>query len=554
MRLAALLPAVAMGAAFLSFLLINGARGRASDSQARPRQDETEVAKPIEVTVETVSCETMNQPIRVTGTLKSNEVVAISTKATGLVKRVHVNEGDRVRRGQLLVEIDDGELTAQRDRTLAAVHAAEARLAQASTVRGIRNTAAETDYRRAEQALVAARTRFSQAKALAKIADTEVDTRVASAQAALQAARERLKVLQDGARRQERASAELAVKRAQVQVNHAKAILDRREQLRREGAIAQEEVDNARQNHEVALAELNTAKQQLDLVVEGPRTEEIRVAEEAVRQAEAALEDAEANRARRQISNEDVEAAEAQVRQAEAALDAARAALAQRQVNEDEIRTARAAVNQARADVRYYNQLISQTRVHSPVNGVVSQRQTHVGESVSQTKSQLMTLVASDALYFEATAPENSLPYLREGQHARITLDALPGKTLPGTLREVIPVAEGNTRAVRLRISIPRPKATTVVVGGFARAVLAGESRAAVLSISRAALVSDEGQTAVFLYQGGRAEWRPVRLGGTTGERLEVLEGLQEGDPVIVAGAEQLTDGQPVTLKTGRSR
>ena len=67
--------------------------------------------------------------------------------------------------------------------------------------------------------------------------------------------------------------------------NRAKSMLDRREQLLREGAIASEVVDNARRDYEVAMTDLDAAKQQLSLVQEGPRSEEIRVAEESVRQA-----------------------------------------------------------------------------------------------------------------------------------------------------------------------------------------------------------------------------------------------------------------------------
>src|SRR5262249_53667826 len=150
--------------------------------------------------------------------------------------------------------------------------------------------------------------------------------------------------------------------------------------------------------------------------------EDVRVAEEQVRQAEAALRNAEANRARGQITHEDVDTAEAQVRQARAGLDSARAGLAQRQWNDDEIHTARAVVAQARAETHYYDQLIALPGVYSPVDGVVSQRKTHVGETVSPG-SPLLTLVATDRIYLEATAPESVMPYLQVGGLAAITLD-----------------------------------------------------------------------------------------------------------------------------------
>jgi HlyD family secretion protein len=583
-RLAALLLLGTAGAG--GFAVMHGACSPATEAPAAAPKAPAAIATRSKGTVQLVAASAFVVPVRVTGSVKSDGVVELSTKATGLVRQVLAREGDRVRAGQLLVQIDDAELRAQRDKARAALRSAEARLKQAGTSRDIKNAAVGADYRSAQQALETARTRLSQAKALAQISATEVESGVEGAQARLQAARERLKLIQDGARHQEKATAELAVTWAQAQANKLKGNLERREQLLRQGAIAREDVEHARRDYEAALAEVESAKQQLDLVSEGSRSEEIRVAEEEVRQAEAALRTSEANRARRQISDEDVDAAEGQVRQAEAALDSARAALGQRAWNEDEIHTARAAVAQARAELRYYDQLIAETRVYSPVNAVVTQRKVHVGETVSQTRNTLFTLVATDTLYFEATAPESVLPYLGEGGSAAVTLDALPGRTFPGVLREIIPVAEGADRSVRLRISLPwkdrgfrvegqglrgtestagpqasslKPQAfrdlpISAVVGGFARATVRGASRRPVITVPVAALVSDDGERTVFLYREGKAHSRTVQTGAMNGSRVEILAGLRPGDRVIVSGAETLTDGQAVEIAPERRK
>jgi RND family efflux transporter MFP subunit len=252
------------------------------------------------------------------------------------------------------------------------------------------------------------------------------------------------------------------------------------------------------------------------------------------------------NRARRRISNQDVDTAETQVRQSEAALTSARAALAQRQWNSDEIDSAAASLAQSRADVRYYDELIAQTRVYSPVNGVVSQRKAHVGENVSATKNELMTLVATDTIYFEATAPEGELPYLRAGQTASVTLDALPGRSFAGLVREIIPVAAGESRSVRLRIAVTRPENAEAVVGGFARATVQGRASGPVLTVPTTAVVSDDGARGVYVVVNGEARWRPVRVGTAAGQRVEILQGVKAGERVVTQGAESLTEGQAV--------
>jgi RND family efflux transporter MFP subunit len=534
----------------------------------------------VEVRVEPVAIGALEQPVRVTGTLRTDETVTLSTKATGLVKSVSAKEGDRVSRGQLLVVIDDSDIRAQRDRAVAAVQAAEAtvvekraqvqsyesKLRQAKTSSTIKDTAARSDYRKAEQALETAKSRMTQAKSQAGIQQTESETRVNSAKENLQAARERLKSLTEGSRKQEIATATAAVTRAETQVARAKSAYDRRAMLLKEKAIAEEAVDNARRDYEVAVADLAAAKENLSLVREGPRGEEIRAQEEQVRSTESLLRDAEANRAKLAISNEDVRAAENGVQQAQAGLEAAKAALAQTNWNVDEVRSAqaalavakadvakaRAAVVQARSDVRLQDELIAQTRVFSPVNGIVTKRQVQTGAAVVQMRNELMTLVSSDTLYFEAAAPEAALSQLRPGLPAQVMLDAVPGKIFPGTVREIIPVAEGVNRSVRLRISIPADVQSRAVVGGFARAQVTGRTGGDAMSVPRTALVSDEGEPAVFVLRDGKAVRTSVVLddpGGGVSKRVRILSGLTPGERVIVEGAADLTDGQAVKVK-----
>lgn len=547
-RLAALLLLVpTLGGA--AFMLTAGRQ-----SAARPAvEKKIEAVEPADaalpVKTEVVSRGVLGREIQVTGSLKSDEVVTLTTKASGLLRGVYAREGDRVRKGELLAEVDPGELRAQRERAAAVLQTAQAKLQQARTGKGIKNAAAEAQFRQAQQTLAAARTRLEQARTTAEMTATEADTAVTSAKSALESARERLKMTQEGSRKQEKTRAELAVARAQAQVDKLKGQMQRREALLMEGAIAREDVENVRRDYQIAVAELNSAKAQAELVNEGSRTEEIRVAEEAVNQAQASLQTAESNRRRRQLSDQDVETAQSQVRQAEAGLESAQANLAQREVNEDEIRSTRAAVAQARADVRYYDELLRQTRVYSPVNGVVTTVRAHTGENVSATRNELVTLVATDTVFFEATAAETDLPYLRSGDPAQVTLDAAPGKVFPGVVREVIPVAESTNRSVRLRISVARPVGMNQVVGGFARATIRGRSTGSALTVPRQAVISDEGTMAVFVLENGHAIRKTVTVGAGSGNRTEILRGLQPGERVIVSDVDSLIDGQEVAAE-----
>jgi multidrug efflux pump subunit AcrA (membrane-fusion protein) len=74
-----------------------------------------------------------------------------------------------------------------------------------------------------------------------------------------------------------------------------------------------------------------------------------------------------------------------------------------------------------------------------------------------------------------------------------------------------------------------------------------GEGRN-VLSMHKDALVSSRGQPTVYVVEGGRAHARTVKLGEAVGVRFEVLEGLKEGDKVVIRGNERLRDGRRVQI------
>src|SRR5205823_3893363 len=141
----------------------------------------------------------------------------------------------------------------------------------------------------------------------------------------LAAAKNRLKIVTDGARQQERQQAELEIQRAQAESDQARAFYDRRVTLLQRGITSREDMEEARLRWKVAAAALRTAHEKQNLLVEGARTEEVRVAEQAVTAAEQALREAKADRARKSISDEDIKSAQAQLEQAEATEASARA-------------------------------------------------------------------------------------------------------------------------------------------------------------------------------------------------------------------------------------
>src|SRR5262249_34690258 len=199
---------------------------------------------------------------------------------------------------------------------------------------------------------------------------------------------------------------------------------------------SQQDAEDSQKLYELAKVALDNAREQRSMTQEGPRTEEVRMAEQQVAQAEQSLQEAEANRAQREMSHDEVAAARETVRQMEAAERASKAGLVQRRLSQEDVRTAAATVDQLRGDVAYYEELIRQTRIIAPVSGTITQRLVNPGEFVA-LGAKLIMMVSRESLFLEAIASERQLPSLRTDQPARITVDARPGRISAGAVREV---------------------------------------------------------------------------------------------------------------------
>jgi multidrug efflux pump subunit AcrA (membrane-fusion protein) len=509
----------------------------------------------------------MHQTLEVAGSLRTDEDVQIGTRIPGKVSEVTVKEGDRVTRGQVLVRLDDRELRAQIARARAVLASSQAKLSLARNQSTWKDASARAEYDRALANLVAARARLKQAKTNEQITDVETRKRVETAQSGVRVAKERLSIVTDLTRKQELRQAELEVDQAKARLGQARVDLEnrrqmyeRRQELFKQDAIAREEVDEALRNHKaaeaqvrVAEAEVAAAQERVELAKEGSRGEEIRIAQGQLAAAERALEVAMSDERRREVAAEEVAAAQSAVQQAEAAVESAKAGLVQSKISLDDIAAAEAAIQQAKADIAFYNAQLSDLTIRAPVSGVVSARSVNVGEMVT-TSSNLLTLVALDTVYFEALVPELEISLVKPGASTAVTVDALPGKKFSGAVREVIPVADRDSRSFRVRIAV-LGAGDRLPANGYARARVDVGTRRGSIAVAKEAIHTEAGDKFVWLVAEGEgggfvARRHIVKVGLVDDRYAEILDGLTEGQRVIVAGSPAIIDGTPIEVST----
>ncbi len=210
------------------------------------------------------------------------------------------------------------------------------------------------------------------------------------------------------------------------------------------------------------------------------------------------------------------------------------------------VRRSSAAIASAEADLRLVEINLRDVEIRAPYDGVITERLTETGSYV-QIGAPLVRMMADRTLEIEADVPFQRLRGLSTGATLDVTLD--DGSRHRAQVRAIIPAENPltRTRAVRLTplfngFLAPLADAQSVTV-----AVPVGEERQ-ILSVHKDAIVKSRGETIVFVVVEDTAERRAVVTGEAVGGRLEVLQGLTEGDRVVVRGNERLQPGAKVTV------
>ena len=157
-------------------------------------------------------------------------------------------------------------------------------------------------------------------------------------------------------------------------------------------------------------------------------------------------------------------------------------------------------------------------------------------------------IVNTSIIKIQADVPELYSTSVLPGTEAIITFDALPGDTLKGKVGFVSSTVSSSNRALQVEIVLRNPR-RHIKPEMVAKVKLLRQSKANAILVSENVIqLVDRDRSIVFVENGGKAEERRVRLGGRQGILVEVLEGLNAGDHLIVTGFQKVINGSPVIV------
>ncbi len=212
-----------------------------------------------------------------------------------------------------------------------------------------------------------------------------------------------------------------------------------------------------------------------------------------------------------------------------------------RMVSEDEYLRAVTALEVARAEQAVLETRLGYTRVRAPFTGLVTGRFVEPGDIVER-HSHVLTVVGPGSLITEISVSEILLPHLSVGDPVSVRIDALGDHQFSGRVLRIHPELDARTRQGMVEVELD-PVPDGARAGQFARVSVTTEAAERKIVPFAAVRRDREGEYVFRLDAAEVARRVPVRSGRRLADRVEVLEGLEAGDAVIIKGFLGLKDG-----------
>ena len=427
------------------------------DSQSQVKLEELTVS---------VEKQDLTVQIKASGTVEPIKSVNVSPKNPGRLVKLLVEQGDRVKQGQTLAIMENLEIQTQQAQ-------AQANLKQEIANLQVRQTEITSQINQAEARLRQAIAQLEQAKARIPKDIQQTKAQLTAAESKLQLARRRR---------------------------------DRNQYLLQQGAINEDQYDEASDEYQNAQARVVELQQRL-AQLETTGNPEIQRLEATVAESRLAL-----------AQNRD--SAEEQIIALKAAVEASQAALQQ-------------------VDVQYGDTIIT-----APFAGTITQRYAIEGAFVTPTTSASSSASASatsilalaQGLEIVAEVPEVDIGQLRSGQKVEILADAYPERVFAGKVKRIAPeaVVKDNVTSFEVRVDLLtgqdqlRSKMNVDVT-------FLGQELNDTVVVPTVAIVTQEGETGVMLLNNdNKPEFKPIKIGLTLNNKTQVLDGLTVEDKVFI--------------------
>ncbi|TYO96583.1 efflux RND transporter periplasmic adaptor subunit [Desulfallas thermosapovorans] len=208
--------------------------------------------------------------------------------------------------------------------------------------------------------------------------------------------------------------------------------------------------------------------------------------------------------------------------------------------------SAEAAVAAARE--RYQEQQ-NNSLIKSPISGVVTAVNVNPGELASPAaQAPVVTVVNLSKVEVKTNVTESQINKIKQGQEVPVLISAVSAEPFTGVITNIALAADPATKAYPIKVQIDN--AQHVLKPGMFAEVQIDNPLQETLLVPREAVVKSGDTDVVWLVNGDRVTTREVTVGASDGQKIQVLEGLEVGEQVVVSGQNVLKDNAKVEIKS----
>jgi HlyD family secretion protein len=493
-RAAAVLVVVAGIAAGSIFFARNRARASA---EATPVQTVTVTRGRIEVT------------IGASGNVAASQEANLSFGASGTVSQVSVTVGQQVKAGDVLAGLDTTNLKLQEQEAQASLDAAQANLQEAQ------QPATPDDLASAQAALASAQANYESVKAGPSKAD------LAAAQAALASAQANYESVKAGPTGDSLAASKAALDNALASLQQAQSAYNQVADRPNVGQLSQSlTLQQATNAYDEAKANYDAAKNH-------PTPSELAAAKSELASAQYSLAQLQEQPTQAQLT-----AAEAQVASAQYQLSQLQA-----QPTAQAVASAKASYEQAQVALTQAQQQLAGATITTPIAGTVIAVNVQQGDTASAGTAAIV-LVPDIPPVVDANVDEVDVSSVAVGQDVHLTFEALPGRTITGTVTSIAPTSTSVNGAVAYQVEIGfTPGRLPVRLGMTTNVAIVIASANNALLVPNQAITADRQANKYYVTRqlpDGTIQRLQVRIGLQNDTETQILQGVNAGDKLVL--------------------
>jgi RND family efflux transporter MFP subunit len=201
---------------------------------------------------------------------------------------------------------------------------------------------------------------------------------------------------------------------------------------------------------------------------------------------------------------------------------------------QEEVMAAAKGLTQAEIDAQIAELELERTKIRAPFAGIISDIRVSPQENISAGR-ELFTLVDISQIKVQAKVLESEIGKMKVGYEAALRFSAYPGKTFKGHVEAVSPIVNPEDRTCAVHIAVDNPQ-EEIKPGMHAEVEIAADIYKDRLLVPQEAVLVRGGRKLVFAVEEGLAKWRYIEVGLENKDYAEVLDGVKEGEVVIVEG------------------